>query len=271
METSEFFAAVETGDVEAVRIAVGAVPELLRVRLDQRRGDATTGATAVHVAVHANQPQVIRALAEAGADLDARTEEGRTPLHDSLECNDRVRALLLELGSSVDICAAAFLDDLDRVNTLLDGDGNLANDRSTHLSPLGWASYSGAVAAARLLLRLGARLDDGELLCAASVNGTQVGRVLLDAGARPDEIISGNDANALHAAAAMRYSHDTTAFIGMLLEAGADVSIRTAQGKTALQIARAGVARQEKAGTAQGERKAYAAAIDLLEAAAGDG
>jgi ankyrin repeat protein len=143
----------------------------------------------------------------------------------------------LERGADVDICSAAILGRIKRVRELLDSDPALANDRSTRLSPLGWASFGNQVETARELIERGARMDDGELLCAASVGHVEVGRLLIERGAQPGEIISGSGGNALHAAAAMKYSHDSRAFIDMLLDAGVDVNLPTQAGLTALRIA----------------------------------
>jgi hypothetical protein len=67
----------------------------------------------------------------------------------------------------------------------------------------------------------------------------------------------------------MRYTNDSTAFVAMLLEAGADVKLVTPQGLTALQIAEECLRRQEAAPPAgvEGEepqRKNYAGVIQLL-------
>ena len=62
------------------------------------------------------------------------------------------------------------------------------NDRSTRLSPLGWASFGNQVETARELIERGARMDDGELLCAASVGHVEVGRLLIQHGADPNVV-----------------------------------------------------------------------------------
>jgi ankyrin repeat protein len=210
---------------------------------------------------------VARALVEAGVDLEARTSEGRTALHDSIEHGAvEIMQLLLDAGAEVDICSAAILGRLDRLRRLLDADPELANDRSTGLSPLGWASFGNRVDTARELIERGARMDDGELLCAASVGHVEVGRLLIEHGARPDDRFPGNGLNALHAAAAMRYTHDSRAFVRMLLDAGADVEVRSGDGRTAQEIAAALARRQRESASATDEhhRKRYAEVAALL-------
>ncbi|MFQ5678578.1 MAG: ankyrin repeat domain-containing protein [Gemmatimonadota bacterium] len=151
-----------------------------------------------------------------------------------------------DAGAEVDICAAAILGRIQRIRELLDADPALVNDRSTNLSPLGWASFGNQVEVATELLARGARLDDGELLCAASVGHVEVAGVLLRHGADPNEIHPESGCNALHAAAGMRYSRDSSDFVSMLLAAGADPRIRSARGRTARQIAEEGARRQRE-------------------------
>ena len=95
-------------------------------------------------------------------------------------------------------------------------------------------------------------MDDGELLCAASVGHVEVGRLLIENGADPNEIIEKACGNALHAAAAMRYTSDARRFIEMLLAHGADLEAHTSDGRTALQIAEAGKRKQDEAPAHEG-------------------
>ena len=79
--------------------------------------------------------------------------------------------------------------------------------------------------------------------------------VLLKHGADPDRIEPRFGGNALHAAAGMRYTTDPSRFVSMLLEAGADPTIKTSQGKTALQIAEQGASRQRENPPAPGSEE----------------
>ncbi len=223
-----------------------------------------TAATGLHAAVYARQPEVARLLLDAGIEIEARTTEGRTALHDSIEFGrDEITALLIERGATVDICSAAILGKLERVRELLDEAPRLANDRSTGLSPLGWASFGNQVGTATELLDRGARMDDEELLCAASVGHVDVGRLLLDRGADPHALGRGGG-NALHVAAAMRYTHDSRPFIEMLIERGIDPHATTADGRTALQIAEQKEREQRKAAPSGCGRRRYAEVARLL-------
>ncbi len=236
-----YFTAIRSGDVSRLARLVAERPALLAATTA-----ASDGRTGLHAAVHARQSAAARVLVEAGIDLEARNAEGRTALHDSIEFGvPEITELLLARGAELDLCSAAILGRLERVRELLDRDPAAVDDRSTGLSPLGWAAFGNQVAVARELLRRGARMDDGELLCAASVGHVEVGRVLIEHGADPDRIDERACGNALHAAVAMRYTHDSRRFVEMLLERGADIDARTPDGRTALRIAEDHARRQD--------------------------
>lgn len=242
----ELLDALLADDLDQVRTLLEASPELVRERVDAKRSPARQGGmTPLHLAIHNRSEALTRLLIDAGADLEATNDEGRTALHDSLEYGvTTVTELLLERGAELDLCSAAILGRLDRVIEILDADPARVNDHSTHLSPLGWAAYGNQVETARELIRRGARMDDGELLCAGSVGNVEVGRLLLEHGAVPDRVHERSGGNALHAAAAMRYTHNATNFVRMLLDAGADTEVLTSAGKTALEIAEEGARRE---------------------------
>ena len=95
---------------------------------------------------------------------------------------------------------------------------------------------------------IGARNDAGwtAMLNATESGDTTVVAGLLEHGADPNEIHRGAGRTALHAAAEMRYNGDSTAFVTMLLEAGADPTIVDRSGMTASDIARQGLDKQAK-------------------------
>lgn len=267
-EAAAYFDAIRRGDVDRVRRLVKERPELLEQRTAPAHApEQQLECTGLHAAVYAGRPEIARVLVDAGIDIEARTKEGRTALHDSIEFGvTEVTDLLLDRGALVDICSAAILGRIDRVRELLGRDPAQANDRSTGLSPLGWASFGNQVDTARELIDRGARMDDGELLCAASVGHVEVGRFLIENGADPNEIFSDAGGGAVHAAASMRYTHDSRLFLEMLLDSGADVDLRTTDGRTALQIAENGARRQEQElqQNPEAQRKNYEEVAALL-------
>ncbi len=154
---------IAAGDTDAVRTAVESAPRLLGSTVE-RSGQG--GWTPLHVAVAECQATVVRLLAGAGADLGARTEHNRTPLHVALEvCPDLV-PLLLELGAVLDAPSAAYLGHVDRLTAQLD-DGVSLRDAAAGVDLLFWAALGGASATARLLLERGADADGGALHAAA--------------------------------------------------------------------------------------------------------
>ena len=72
--------------------------------------------------------------------------------------------------------------------------------------------------------------------------------------------------NALHAAAAMKYTHDASRFVEMLLALGADPTIPEPGGETALDIAEANARAQDAAlaGVSAIERRNYEGVIRIL-------
>ena len=265
----ELFAAVAEGDLETVDALLEEQPDLVTAVVD---GDADTpgaGCTPLHLAAQSHHTAIAQRLVAAGIDVDARNAEGRTALHDAIEHGAMELAeWLVDQGAEIDVCAAAILGDLEQLVALVEEDPGLVDDRTTHLSPLGWAAYGNQPETARALLDRGARPDDGELLCAASVGHVEVGRALLEHGADPDALHPEAGGNALHAAAAMRYTCDTREFVALLLEAGADPTVKSAQGTTALEIAETGARRQTENPPAEGELfREFEGVAELLRAA----
>lgn len=243
-----FLGALRARDVERARALLAEDPGLAdAVVLAAEAPGGVSGFTALHLAVRMGAGEIARLLIDAGAELETRSGEARTPLHDSIEYGrPEITEMLIAAGAEVDVCSAAILGHGERLRELLDRDPDLANDRGSGLSPLGWAAFGNQTAAAAELLARGARLDDGELLCAAAVGHVEVGRLLIEHGAVPDAIDPGSGCNALHAAAGMRYTSDSSAFVAMLLEAGADPRLPARDGRTALALVEQAAARHRR-------------------------
>ena len=266
---TRYFELIRRGRVDELRTHVSSHPECLSARA----GSEEARGSGLHVAIGARQPEAGRALVDAGIDVELKNAEGRTALHDSIEYGCApITELLLERGAYVDVCSAAILGHLERLRQLLDGDPALVRELSTGLTPLEWASYGNEVDTATELLERGADPNDGSLLCAASVNHLEVGRLLLEHGAEPSRIPERCNGNALHAAAGMAYSDDTRPFVEMLFEHGVDPGVRTRDGRTALEIAETRAREQELSPPAADEeescRHAFAELAELLRARA---
>lgn len=241
---------IADGDAEAVKSAVTENPRLLARTVER---DGQGGWTPLHLAVADGRADVVRVLVEAGADLTARTEHGRTPLHVALEAAPDLVAQLRTAGAPLDACAAAYLDDVDQLTRELDA-GAALSDSGTGVDLLSWAAKGGAVRTARLLLERGADADGGALHAAAGRGRLALVRVLVDAGADVDRRDPDTGRAPLHEAVGGGPDGDAPDVVRALLAAGADVNATTSDGASALDMIRVAAARSRRsdAGRATG-------------------
>jgi ankyrin repeat protein len=248
---------IGAGDTAAVRGAVESSPRLIGGTVE-REGQG--GWTPLHVAVAECQGDIVRLLVTAGADLGARTEHHRTPLHVALEhCPDLV-PLLLELGAALDAPSAAFLGRQDELTAHLD-DGAALEDGASGVDLLSWAALGGAPATARLLLERGADADGGALHAAAAGARLELVQLLLRAGADVDRRDPDTGCVPLHAAVTGG-REQAQEVVEALLAAGADVNATTNDGASALDISRVAAARHRRGDA--GRATANDALADLL-------
>jgi ankyrin repeat protein len=267
-------AAVQSGDLETVRAILGEHPELANACVDrEHHATARTddrGMRLLHVCVAHDRPEIARLLLAHGADPDLRHAGGRTPLHDALELGRRAMGkVLIEGGAEVDVCAAALLGDCTRLARLLDERPERIHDTSTHETVLGWAAFGGHPDVVRLLVQRGAELTAAEALIPACMcNHAAFVAAALELGADPDERAGSLGRTALHHAAELRYTQDATEVARVLLDGGADVNARDADGWTPLDVAEAGAAQLPR-GVSPGPRR-YDRMIDLLRERGGE-
>ena len=171
--------------------------------------------TALHFAadMHKN-PAVIEALLNAGADLSARDANGRTPLHFAagMDKNTAVIEALLNAGADLN---ARTGNGSTALHFAAGMNVNLA-DSNINLSDI-------------IMLFS----EDRSLLLADSNNNRAVIEALLNGGAEPNAQTQ-SGWTPLHVAAGM---NKNPAVIEALLNAGADLSARDANGRTPLHVA----------------------------------
>lgn len=203
--SDELFAAIDAGDVEAVRSIVAADPSVAASRDAQ-------GVSALMRARYGGDRGCIHAILAALPALDAFE-------------------------------AAAF-GEPDRLTVLLGADPSAVRSFSADgFTPLHLAAFFGRLGAVELLLASGAEVDargrgwmtGTSLHSAASANHTEVAALLLDAGADPDARQT-HGWTPLHAAA----RNGNLALIELLLARGADPSATNDDGASALDLAEEG-------------------------------
>jgi uncharacterized protein len=248
--------AVCTGDLKTISAILDRHPELVNANtdIDQRAlmpvdysgvpskpREALT-LPLLHLAIVENKVDALRLLIARGANVNARNADGRLPLHDCFELNhDDFARILLDAGAVADVCAAAAYGMHDRLRQILERTPEQANDLQTGNSPLGWAAYGHQPVSAEILIEHGAVVDrppyDGcTWVPAAMANSKDVARVLLQHGANPNWQDKEGD-TPLHCVIRSRIVVDPSAFVRVMLEFGADVTLRNQAGRTALEEA----------------------------------
>ncbi|MEM6931912.1 MAG: hypothetical protein AAF602_33580 [Myxococcota bacterium] len=245
------YAAIASDDHDAIRAVVARRPEL-----------PGSGIGVLHRCVADNRPEAAGILVACGADLDERNPDGRTALHDSLEYSRRaMTAMLVQAGATIDVCSAAILGDVARLEAIAGTTPEAFADLSTGLSVLGWASYGGHPEVVEVLVRHGVALDvaDG-LFPAAQCDHHRFVAEVIGGGVDPNGTAGASRSTTLHVAVQLSFTEHATHTVTVLLDAGADRSIKDARGRTPLDVARIA------AEASTNPRKDFAAVIALLEA-----
>jgi ankyrin repeat protein len=219
------------------------------------------GQTALMWAVAARHPQVVQALVEAGADVNARTKVTTQWIYTGFRYitapppNPTGIVVEVKEGGFTPVLFAAQQGDRESMRILLAGGARIADADAEGTSPLVLAAHSGHGEVARMLLDAGADPNDGKAgytaLHAAVLRGdAQLVDALLVKGARVDAVLT-------KGTAVRKYSEDfafSSAWVGAtpywlasrfaepaimrtLATAGADTRLASADGTTPLMTA----------------------------------
>ncbi|MEM6326226.1 MAG: ankyrin repeat domain-containing protein [Bacteroidota bacterium] len=212
------------------------------------------GATPLHIAAGWDRAEVVRALLDAGAEMEARDEGGMTPLLSAADGpGTEALRLLLNAGADPLVTATDFegngamhyavrVENAEAIQFLTEAgvpvDQRAGEGMTALMQAVGYGGRS--LETVRLLLRLGASViatdDSGDtpLHWTARWDGTDAARILLEAGADPNAVAERFGYTPLHTA--FLFSTEA-ALVPLLLEAGADPRAVTADGRTVLDTA----------------------------------
>ena len=149
-------AAINANDAALVRTVLARHPEL-KARIDEPLPGLSFDAPAMIGAVHRNNREMVEALLDAGANINARTKWWAGGFGVLDVSSQELTPYLIERGAYVDIHAAARLGRLDRVKELSQGDPALVHARGGDGQlPLHFAA---TVEIAEYLIAHGAKID----------------------------------------------------------------------------------------------------------------
>ena len=141
----------------------------LAERLDAKGQDFderdANGRTALFAAARNNRLGAVRLLLDRGADANAATSDGQTPLSTaclhmlSQECDEEIVRLLLAHGAGPTLEAAIVLEDLDGIRRFVDAAPEVLQGHG-HETPLGYAIHVWRPKSLRRLIELGAVPDE---------------------------------------------------------------------------------------------------------------
>jgi len=211
-------------------------------------------------AVIANDFDRVKFLVSKGADVNKADSQGWTPLQRAArQRHDKMIALLIELGADVNageptpLVAAVMRDHVPSVKVLLDHGADVEKPGEDGYRPLPLAIAEDKYESAKALMEAGAKVnepsgDDGltPLMIAAGQTSAAEGAMFVPGSTRPTDIAQGliergADVNAQSksgvTALMIAAAHNNPPMIGILIDAGADPSLKNSLGQTAADVA----------------------------------
>src|SRR6185503_10770718 len=211
LDATVILAAARGGDLARIRAELARDPRLAV------HGDET-GNTALHEAASNGHLEIVIALLDAGARVDAVRSDGARPIHNAMGPNwraqvppERARAiadLLLARGARYTMFLAALRGDDEYIKNALARDASLANaEDSCHRRPLSAAAGTQNLEMVKLLLEHGAdpRLPEvgapggAALWDAVYRKQYEMARLLLEHGANPNAMVESSGTPMYHA------------------------------------------------------------------------
>jgi len=226
-----FFSAVTEGNVAAVQAFIEAGVDVNDLR------DINGDTALIFAALH-KHTDILKALVEAGANLDMQGENGNTALLRAADKNDNEAIrVLIKAKANIDpvnkfritpLTYCALHGNLEGVKALVEAWAELEIQTARGNTALSLAVLGGHTEIVELLLNAGAR-DQKALKYAVQKGFTETIRSLIKAGIDPNAQSQNGDTALIFAA---RHKH--TELLKALVEAGANLDIQGENGNTAL-------------------------------------
>lgn len=220
--TQELSNAVLAGDVKRIKFLTSKGADI--------NGRDAQGYAPIHIASRNRHPELVSALADLGADLNAPDSDGMTPLiHAAMRNHVPTVKMLLSRGA-----------DMEKLN-------------AQGYPPLALAIGENKFEVAKALMEAGAKIDQPSgpegltpLMVVASQVSPGEGGVFLPGSTRPIDIAreliqrgANVNAQSKHGVTPLMIAaaRNVTPMIGLLVQAKADIGLKSQEGKTALQVA----------------------------------
>ena len=234
--------AAETGDVNTIKLLLKSGADV-----NQTSGDGTT---ALAHAAHRNDLAMVEVLLKAGADVNLTNDLGATALYlAAANADEALITKLLDAGANPNmgllsgetpLMTATDRGRLSVVKLLLDHDADPnAKESIAGQTGLMWAiadkqsELVGLLVDSEADVHLGSKSGFTPLMFAAQQGDIESARILLEAGAKADELMPKTGLTPLLVASASGFEDVTT----LLLERGANPEMVDSRGNTALHLA----------------------------------